>query len=93
MDPGHDTGIAGDEDTDLNTPVFQGQVASNFPGALGNLTVLVEFNGLHNGAIDLAPGPNGRGFIGNFDVVTTTTPSAISPSGSRPESSCPRATT
>lgn len=72
MDPGSDSGIAGDENTNITRPAFQGQVASTFPGSLANLTVLAQFNSLHGGAIDLAPGPNGRGFVGSFDAVVRT---------------------
>ena len=70
--PAIDTGIGGDENTNFNQPLFVGQVTSNFPGTLAGLTVLAEFNSLHGGNLDLAPGPDGRGFIGSFDAVATT---------------------
>ena len=47
-------------------------MSANFPGTLAGLTVLAEFNSLHGGNLNLAPGPNGRGFAGSFDVTTTT---------------------
>ncbi len=72
LDPSTDTGIAGDENTNDTTPLFDGQVSASFPGTLANLTVLAEFSSLHGGNLNLAPGPNGRGFTGSFDVMTTT---------------------
>src|SRR5262249_52408532 len=64
--------IQGDENTRSTTPLFDGQVAAGFPGTLANLTVLAQFNSLHGGNLTLAPGPNGRGFVGSFDVMTHT---------------------
>jgi hypothetical protein len=72
MDPSTDTGIPGDENTKDTTPIFDGQVMANFPGTVANLTILAEFSSLHGGNLDLAPGPNGRGFSGSFDVKTQT---------------------
>ena len=34
--------------------------------------MIAEFNGLHNGVIDLSTGLGGRGYVGNSDVVTAT---------------------
>ena len=70
--PASDTGIVGDQNTDLARPSFVGQVLSRFPEAAGGLTVVAEFNALHSGTLDLNQGLNGRGFSGGFDVVTTT---------------------
>ncbi|SIO62070.1 Subtilase family protein [Singulisphaera sp. GP187] len=67
-----DTGIKGDGITNANQPVFIGQVGASFPGTVAGLQVLVQFNGLHNGQFDLAPGGGGRGFVGTFDVLATT---------------------
>ena len=72
MDPSTDTGIAGDENTNDTTPIFDGQVSAGFPGTLANLTILAQFSSLHGGNLNLAPGPNGRGFTGSFDVMTHT---------------------
>jgi large repetitive protein len=69
--------------TNVARPTFTGQLGANFPGTAAGVEVLVEFNGLaHNnpitgapeapGTIDLNIGANGRGFVGNFDVITTT---------------------
>src|SRR5271157_1439857 len=78
MTPATDTGIPGDQNTNLSQPQFIGQVYNSFPGTVANLQVYVEFNGLHpalGGNFDLAPGgspPNYRGYVGNYDVLTTT---------------------
>ncbi len=72
LNPNSDSGIKGDNNTDITTPVFNGQVSASFPGSLAGLTVLAEFNSLHGGTNNLATGSNGRGFVGNFDVQTTT---------------------
>jgi large repetitive protein len=69
--------------TNVARPTFTGQLGANFPGTVSGVEVLVEFNGLaHNnpisgvpeapGTIDLNVGANGRGFVGNFDVLATT---------------------
>ena len=50
MTPATDTGIAGDQNTNLSQPQFIGQVFNSFPGTVANLSVYVEFNGLHPGA-------------------------------------------
>jgi hypothetical protein len=72
LDPSTDSGIAGDENTNITTPLFDGQVTAAFPTALGGLTVLAQFNSLHGGNIDLAPGMGGRGSTGTADVTTHT---------------------
>ena len=70
-----DTGIAGDQNTNLSQPQFIGQVYNSFPGTVANLSVYVEFNGLHpalNGGFDLAVGGGGRGHVGTYDILATT---------------------
>jgi len=69
--PQSDSGIQGDENTNVNQPRFVGQVSANFPGSVGGLTVLVQFNALHGGGLDLDTA-SGRGFRGSFDVTATT---------------------
>ena len=68
----NDTGIVGDQNTNISEPSFIGQVYVPFPGTLANLQVYVEFNGLHNGITTLAVGAGGRGFTGSFDLQVTT---------------------
>ena len=70
--PSSDTGIAGDQNTKLSQPTFVGQVQSRFPGSIGGLTVVAQFNGLNSGTLSLGQGQGGRGFTGSFDVQTTT---------------------
>src|SRR5262249_26939112 len=70
--PTSDSGIGGDENTNITTPRFVGQVGASSPATLSGLTVLAEFNSLHGGNLDLNPGPNGRGFIGSFDATART---------------------
>ncbi len=70
--PAYDSGIKGDQNTNNQLPAFVGQVQANFPGTAGGLTVVAEFNALHQGTFDLAQGAGGRGFTGNFDVQVTT---------------------
>ena len=74
LDPTSDTGIAGDSNTNQTKPKFVGQVASVFPQAIAGLKVVVQFNALHNNALDLVQGPNGRGYTvgSSVDVQTTT---------------------
>jgi hypothetical protein len=69
--PQFDTGIKGDENTNNNMPSFVGQVFAAFPGTLGGLTVLAQFNALNGGNLDLAP-VNGRGSMGTVNVQVTT---------------------
>ena len=72
--PADDTGIPTDQNTLVRRPRFIGQVSSAFPGALGGLRVVVQFNALHGGVFDLAAGSGGRGIApgANIDVETTT---------------------
>ncbi len=72
LSPASDTGIAGDKDTDQSQPTFVGQVSAQFPAASNGLTVVAEFNSLHDGTFDLGQGLGGVGFTGGFDVTTTT---------------------
>ena len=69
--PASDSGIQGDQNTDVTQPTFVGQLGANFPGTVAGVIVLAEFNGLpHNsqttgkplpaGAIDLGVGLGGR---------------------------------
>ena len=77
--PGSDSGIVGDNNTKVTTPSVVGQVTASFPGAIAGLLVYAEFNGInHNalgvatGGLDLGVGSGGRGYLGHFDVQTTT---------------------
>ena len=83
LNPNSDSGIKGDQNTNVRQPTLNGQLGANFPGTVANLVVLVEFNGIpHNnastgaplpiGSLDLTPGVGGRGYSGNYDVLTTT---------------------
>ena len=47
MTPATDTGIPGDQNTNLSQPQFIGQVFNSFPGTVSNLSVYVQFNGLN----------------------------------------------
>ena len=55
-------GIQGDENTNVNQPVFDrpGRRPTS-PAPSAGLTVLAEFNGLHGGDLDLAPGAERAG--------------------------------
>ena len=64
----NDTGIVGDQNTNISQPSFIGQVFAPFPGTVANLQVYIEFDGLQRGNITLAVGGGGRGFTGTFDV-------------------------
>ena len=97
MTPATDTGIAGDQNTNLSRPQFIGQVYNSFPGTVANLSVYVEFNGLHpaalNGGFDLAMGGGGRGHVGNYDILATTNSVGtftIAPRATRKATSEPR---
>lgn len=68
----YDSGIAGDQNTNVTRPRITGKVITGFPGTVAGLTVVAQFNALHNGTFDLTQGPGGRGFSGSFDVATTT---------------------
>lgn len=67
-----DSGAKNDGSTNVSQPVFIGQVRASFPGSVSNVQVLVQFNGLHNGILDLNPGGGGRGYVGSYDVLATT---------------------
>jgi large repetitive protein len=72
-----DSGIAGDNNTNDTTPSVTGQVTAKFPGTVSGLLVFAEFNGISHpgvlpGGLDLGLGTGGRGFVGHFDVQTTT---------------------
>ncbi len=51
--PTNDTGIVGDQNTNISEPSFIGQVYAPFPGTVADLQVYIEFDGLHNGVITL----------------------------------------
>jgi hypothetical protein len=75
--PASDSGILGDNNTNVTRPSLVGQVTAKFPGAVGGLLVYAEFNGIAhqgvpNGGLDLTVGASGRGFNGHYDVQTTT---------------------
>jgi large repetitive protein len=72
LGPLSDTGIAGDNNTNLRRPTIRGRISSNFPGAVSGVAVVAEFNALHGGVFDLRQGTGGRGFAGGFDVSVTT---------------------
>ncbi len=68
----NDTGIVGDQNTMVTEPNFIGQVYSAFPGTVANLSVYVQFGGLHDGVITLSTGTGGRGFSGSYDLMVIT---------------------
>jgi hypothetical protein len=70
----NDTGIIGDQNTSVTEPNFVGQVYAAFPGTVANLSVYIQFGGLHNGVITLGLGNGGRGFSGSYDLAVTTDP-------------------
>ena len=75
--PASDSGIAGDNNTNISTPSLVGQVTARFPTTLAGLVVYAEFNGINHagvarGGLDLATGIGGRGFTGKYDVVAVT---------------------
>ncbi len=81
--PQSDSGIVGDLNTNVNRPSFVGQITARFPSGLAGLTVYAEFNGITHtgvarGGLDLNVGAGGtagngsRGFVGQYDVQTTT---------------------
>ncbi len=78
--PNNDTGIVGDQNTNISQPTFIGQVFAAFPAAITGIQILVEFDGLHNGQITLGVGTGGRGFtnsnpaIAPFDQLVFTNP-------------------
>ncbi len=68
----NDTGIIGDQNTSVTEPNFVGQVYSTFPGTVANLSVYIEFGGIHDGDITLGIGSGGRGFSGFYDLQVIT---------------------
>jgi len=70
--PTNDTGIVGDQNTSVTEPNFIGQLYSNFPGTVANLSVYIEFGGIHDGDITLGLGSGGRGFSGSYDLQVIT---------------------
>jgi large repetitive protein len=68
----NDTGIVGDQNTNITQPSFIGQVFAPFPGTVAGLQVYIEFDGIHGGNITLGTGSGNRGFTGTFDMVVTT---------------------
>ncbi len=68
----NDTGIVGDQNTNISQPTFIGQVFAPFPATVANLSVYIEFDGIHDGVITLAVGDGGRGFTGTVDEQVTT---------------------
>jgi hypothetical protein len=68
----NDTGIVGDQNTNITQPTFIGQVFAPFPGTVAGLQVYIQFDGIHNGNITLAAGAGNRGFTGTYDMVVTT---------------------
>jgi hypothetical protein len=67
-----DSGIGGDQNTNVTRPTFTGNIGSSFPAAAGGLTVAVQFNGPRRGTFDLDVGAGGRGFRGTPDLLVTT---------------------
>ena len=73
MNPASDTGLPNDQNTNQSQPQFIGQIYVPFPGSVAGDPILVEFSGDNGGTTTLAAGPSGRGFVGKYDVLTTTT--------------------
>ena len=72
-----DSGIVGDNNTNNTRPSIVGQVTAGFPATVSDVSIVAEFNGIVHtgvavGGLDLGVGANGRGFVGHFDVQTTT---------------------
>jgi hypothetical protein len=75
--PESDSGIPGDDNTRFdgspgNPLEFVGRVSAAFPGTVAGLTVVAQFNALNGGTFSLQQGPGGIGFVGGFNVQTTT---------------------
>ena len=75
--PSSDSGVQGDNNTNVTAPSLVGQVTAKFPGSVSGDLIYAEFNGIShtgvaNGGLDLGLGSNGRGFVGHYDVQTTT---------------------
>jgi hypothetical protein len=71
--PTYDTGIVGDQNTNVRQPVFIGQVFAPFPGTVVGLQVYYQFDGKNNGSITLGVGNGGRGFSGEANPPFVTT--------------------
>ncbi len=67
-----DSGIQGDENTNVNDPVFIGQVTDSFPGSVQGVTIQGQYSALHGGNLTLVP-QNGRGSTGGSPDFTVTT--------------------
>ncbi len=77
LSPNSDSGVQGDSDTNISSPSFIGQVTAQFPNTNAGLQVYAQFNGISHpgvaaGGLNLGIGANGRGVVGEYDVVTTT---------------------
>ncbi len=70
--PANDTGIVGDQNTNITQPSFIGQLYAPFPGTVADVQVYIEFGGIHNENITLGVGAGGRGFTGTYDLLVTT---------------------
>ena len=58
----NDTGIIGDQNTNITDPTFIGQVYAPFPGTVAGLQVFLEFaNNTNQGVLTLGVGGGGRG--------------------------------
>ena len=69
----NDTGIVGDQNTNITDPTFIGQVYASFPGTVAGLEVYIGFgNTANQGVPNLAVGAGGRGFSGSYSEVVTT---------------------
>ncbi len=85
----NDTGIVGDQNTNISQPQFIGQVYAAFPGTVAGLQIYLQFTGLHTGDVLLTVGAGGRGYSGSYDMVVTTdangqfsfTPPSVLPEG------------
>ncbi len=61
MEPSSETGIGGEQNTNLSQPQFIGQVYVPFPGSIAGDQVYVQFSGDNNGNTTLMVGGGGRG--------------------------------
>jgi large repetitive protein len=69
----NDTGIVGDQNTNITNPTFIGQVFASFPGTVAGLQVFIGFgNQANQGVPNLTVGTGGRGTGGSFTEVVTT---------------------
>ncbi len=72
MAPSSETGIAGEQNTNLTQPQFVGQIYVPFPGSIAGDQILVQFSGDNGGSTSLAVGGGGRGYTGSYDESTAT---------------------